>query len=77
MQQIVHFGEFWQTRSLGSNSVTRFLIGERLVENAKIAKIQMRHIEQKTDDFSRFQARFARYVVKWVKCDILGDFQLL
>ena len=46
-------------------------------ENAKIAKIQMRHIEQKTDDFSRFQARFARYVVKWVKCDILGDFQLL
>ena len=45
------------------------------MENAKIAIIQMRHIEQKTDDFSRFQARFARYVVNWdiLSVEILND----
>ena len=47
--EMVHFGELLKTWSLRSNSVTRqvsFLIGQKLVENAKIRKIQMQHFEQ-------------------------------
>ena len=38
MPKMVHFGEFLKTWSLRSNSVTRqvSLIGQKLVENAKI-----------------------------------------
>ena len=49
--KMVHFGEFLKTWSLRSNSVTRqvsFLIGQKLVENAKIKKF-------KCDIFSNFQ----------------------
>ena len=38
-----HFGEFLKTWSLRSNSVTRqvnFLIGQKLLENAKIEKLK-------------------------------------
>ena len=45
---MVHFGKFLKTWSLRSNSVTRqvsFLIGQKLVENDKIKRNQMRNFE--------------------------------
>ena len=48
MPKMVQFGEFLKNWSLRSNSVTRlvsFLKGRKLVKNAKITKIQMRHFE--------------------------------
>ena len=52
--QLVHFGEFLKTWSLRSNSVTRqVLIGQKLVENAKIQKF-------KCDILSNFQTMWKR-----------------
>ena len=61
------FGEFLKTWSLRSNSVTRqVLIGQKLVENAKIQKF-------KCDILSNFQTMF---LAKWkFKSDIFADFE--
>ena len=44
---MVHFGEFLKPEACGQTVLPdrSVLIGQKLMENAKIAKIQMRHFE--------------------------------
>ena len=47
MPKMVHFGEFLKPEACGQTVLPdkSVLIGQKLVENAKIQKIQMRHFE--------------------------------
>ena len=47
MAKIVHFGEFLKTEACGQTVLPdrSVLIGQKLVENAKIKTNQMRHFE--------------------------------
>ena len=81
MPKLVHFGEFWKTEAYGQKVLPdKSLIGQKLVENAKI---QVWHFESISDivihfiDIHSVWKSSKNSHLKWIKWAKRGKFLLL